>query len=58
MPKSRVDFWGPKLTGNKERDIRINAQLVRDGWGVLTIWECQLGETDVLRTEIEGFLDA
>jgi DNA mismatch endonuclease (patch repair protein) len=58
MPKSRLDFWGPKLNGNRERDIRTNEELVREGWGVLTIWECQLGETDCLQAKIKEFLDA
>jgi DNA mismatch endonuclease (patch repair protein) len=41
MPKSRLDFWEPKLASNAERD-RANAEaLQRDGWTVLTVWECE-----------------
>lgn len=41
LPKSRLEFWKPKLEGNRERDIRAVAALEELGWRVLTIWECQ-----------------
>lgn len=43
MPKSRIDFWEPKLAGNRERDARKEQALTAAGWTVLTIWECELG---------------
>lgn len=42
MPKSRLEFWGPKLKANRERDIRTKAELERLGWTVLEIWECEI----------------
>jgi len=41
MPKSRLDFWQPKLTGNVERDARKQAELEAMGWEVRVIWECE-----------------
>lgn len=58
LPKSRSDFWLPKLEGNRLRDKRNERALTRQGWAVLTIWECQLQETDALRKRIRRFLDA
>lgn len=58
MPKSRVDFWGPKLEANRRRDVRNKGKLTRMGWGVMTIWECQLTKQDRLRNKIRRFLDA
>ena len=58
LPKSRLDFWRPKLDGNKERDKRNNRALAKDGWKVLTIWECRLKDTARLRATIRRFLDA
>jgi DNA mismatch endonuclease (patch repair protein) len=58
MPKSRSDFWLPKLTANAERDARNVRALRRLGWSVLTIWECQLGDTAKLANRIRRFLDA
>lgn len=42
MPKSRVEFWEPKLTGNRERDRRNLCALRALGWTAIVIWECQL----------------
>jgi DNA mismatch endonuclease (patch repair protein) len=42
LPKSNLDYWLPKLTRNKEND-KINIDiLVKNGWNVITIWECEL----------------
>lgn len=58
VPKSRRDFWIPKLEGNRQRDARKNGALRRRGWGVLTVWECQLTALDRLQNKIRRFLDA
>ena len=58
MPKSRLEFWKPKLEGNKLRDQRNNRALARGGWKVLTVWECQVGKPERLRKTIRRFLDA
>jgi DNA mismatch endonuclease (patch repair protein) len=56
MPKSRVRFWRGKLLGNVARDRRAAGKLRRDGWGVLTVWECQLKDTKRLAKRIVSFL--
>lgn len=43
MPKSRQEFWEPKLRGNRSRDEAVKAKLEVEGWRVFEIWECQLG---------------
>lgn len=58
LPKSRLEFWGPKLEGNRKRDDRNKRALAREGWGVLTIWECQLANTERLKKFVRRFLDA
>jgi DNA mismatch endonuclease (patch repair protein) len=42
MPKSRQEFWRPKLMGNRARDEAVRARLQADGWRVFELWECQL----------------
>lgn len=42
MPKSNQDFWIPKLTGNKKRDMKNISALKGLGWHVIVIWECEL----------------
>jgi DNA mismatch endonuclease, patch repair protein len=58
LPKSRLDFWVPKLEGNKERDRRNVCTLTKAGWKVLTIWECQLKSAENLEVRIRRFLNA
>ncbi|WP_245435514.1 very short patch repair endonuclease [Microvirga calopogonii] len=58
LPKSRPEFWIPKLEGNAARDERDIAALEADGWQVLVIWECQTTprQRDDLRRRIAEFL--
>jgi DNA mismatch endonuclease, patch repair protein len=58
LPKSRLDFWIPKLERNVERDKNNAAALRELGWRVLTIWECQLKNRTDLQVRIREFLDA
>ena len=47
-PKSRQEYWAPKLERNKSRDLETKRKLEEEGWKVVTIWECQLSEPDWL----------
>jgi len=47
-PKSNVKFWKDKVSGNQERDKRNVEQLQKMGWRVLLIWECQIGNKNLL----------
>jgi DNA mismatch endonuclease (patch repair protein) len=58
MPKSRIDFWEPKLEGNRQRDEKNKRTLAREGWNVLTIWECEIKHAARLERRIRRFLDA
>jgi len=44
MPKTRLEFWEPKLEANRLRDIRNKEALEAAGWRVLTVWECEVKE--------------
>lgn len=41
MPKSRLEFWRPKLEGNRIRDEKLRRELETSGWKVVEVWECQ-----------------
>lgn len=56
LPKSRLDFWIPKLEGNRERDARKLLQLQSQGWDALVIWECELKDLNLLEKKLNGFL--
>jgi DNA mismatch endonuclease (patch repair protein) len=50
MPKSRIDYWKPKIERNKARDIE-NANTLREtGWQVITVFECGLKPKKALET--------
>lgn len=56
LPKSKLDFWGPKLETNRERDARNLVLLAELGWDVLVIWECQTKNREELQARIGEFL--
>ena len=56
MPKSRLDFWKPKLQGNRKRDERDRSELDALGWQSLIVWECELGQEEQLENNIRAFL--
>jgi DNA mismatch endonuclease (patch repair protein) len=39
-PKSRLEFWIPKLRSNVSRDKKQRAALENAGWHLFEIWEC------------------
>lgn len=57
MPKSRLDFWGPKLEENRRRDRRNVRALRGAGWDTLIVWECQLRDAEAVRGRIKTFLE-
>jgi DNA mismatch endonuclease (patch repair protein) len=58
LPKSRLEFWVPKLTENRKRDLRNVRTLSRLGWKTHVVWECELHDTDRLEQKIRYFLGA
>lgn len=56
LPKSRLDYWKPKLDGNRERDRRNEDELRSMGWSVLVIWECETADLGALARRLHGFL--
>ena len=56
MPKSRLDFWRPKLQANARRDNSNIKKLAGLGWESLVVWECQIKDTGKLSNRIRSFL--
>lgn len=44
LPKSRLDYWIPKLTRNAERDKKTTEDLLQKGFKVLIVWECTINK--------------
>ncbi|MZR64301.1 very short patch repair endonuclease [Alcanivorax sp. DP30] len=45
-PSTRKEFWREKISRNKQRDKEKIDDLVKEGWRVLTIWECSLKKSE------------
>ena len=58
LPKSKLDFWAPKLEQNKKRDEKNQRRLRAQGWDSLVIWECQLKDNEALIRRITKFLES
>lgn len=56
MPKSRLEFWEPKLASNRARDVAVEQRLNESGWRVLTVWECELRDPDAVAAKVRDFL--
>lgn len=57
LPKSRLDFWAPKLEANRQRDTAVLRSLRKSGWRVLVVWECQTKQPEALAHRLRRFLD-
>ena len=52
MPKSNTDFWEKKFSANVERDQRVKSELAFLGWKVITVWECELKDLEILKLKL------
>jgi len=55
-PKSRTDYWIPKLQRNAERDKEHQEKLNEKGWEFLIVWECQVKDLKALSARITSFV--
>ena len=50
VPKTRTEWWLKKIEGNKANDMKAMKALKKDGWKVITIWECELKVIKIKKT--------
>lgn len=55
-PKSRADYWLPKIDANRERDRRNVEALEALGWSVRIVWQCELRDPEALLDSLGIFL--
>ncbi|WP_041440637.1 very short patch repair endonuclease [Syntrophobacter fumaroxidans] len=56
-PSSNVQFWTAKIAKTVERDRNNRKALVELGWQALTIWSCEIKNTEFLEKRLREFLD-
>jgi len=56
FPKSRLDYWVPKLQENVKRDRTKIEQLESLGWKVLVVWQCETKDVATLTARLQDFV--
>ena len=57
-PKSRPNYWLPKIAANRERDARNESRLREQGWRVLTVWQCETADGRTIAEQLESAITA
>lgn len=53
-PKSNTAFWRAKFVRNMDRDRQSERALEERGFRVVTIWECEVGDTKLIARRLRG----
>ena len=56
VPKTRANYWIPKLARNRERDAAHAVRLEAMGWESLVLWECEMKDLAGVRDRLSDFL--
>jgi DNA mismatch endonuclease, patch repair protein len=56
LPRSKPEYWAPKLERNRQRDRRNIEDLLGLGWQALVIWECHAKDQEALKRALARFL--
>jgi DNA mismatch endonuclease (patch repair protein) len=58
LPRSKPEYWLPKLEGNRRRD-KTNATKLKDlGWHLLVVWECEARNLQKVSRRLRRFLNS
>ena len=57
LPDTRRGFWENKISGNVERDIRDVTNLTKEGWRVVTIWQCEINNRINRKARLEALIN-
>lgn len=57
-PKTNRSFWTAKVETNRRRDRRVRNRLRKDGWRVITVWQCQTRALDKVVDKIASLLES
>lgn len=56
LPKTRPEFWLNKISKNRKRDMANEKELSLLGWEYLTVWECEIKNSETLTEKLKLFL--
>src|SRR5262245_61627638 len=52
LPKTKLEYWAPKIEANRVRDDRKTKELRALGWRILPVWQCELRTVPKLRARL------
>jgi DNA mismatch endonuclease (patch repair protein) len=55
-PKSNQAYWKEKIKRNRARDRSVKRSLVKRGWAVLELWECEIRKETGLTKKLNAFM--
>ena len=55
-PKTNAEFWKQKINKNISRDRKSARLLRKEGWHVITIWQCRLRNPESVIKRLEKLL--
>jgi DNA mismatch endonuclease (patch repair protein) len=50
IPQTRTQWWLDKINCNKANDAKAVKALKKEGWKVITVWECRLKKEKIGKT--------
>jgi DNA mismatch endonuclease (patch repair protein) len=50
IPQTRTQWWLDKINRNKANDAKAVKALKKEGWKVITVWECRLKKEKIGKT--------
>lgn len=50
IPKTRTGWWSEKINKNTANDKKAMKLLKKDGWKIITVWECKLKPAKLKQT--------
>ncbi len=56
LPRSNETYWRKKITDNVARDRRVMESLVKLGWEVMVVWQCEIKDQSRLAERLRAFL--
>ena len=57
LPSSNTDFWKEKISNNKSRDDKNSDLLIKLGWKVIIIWQCEISNVNNREIRLEFLLE-
>ena len=56
LPTTNIVSWKSKIEANIERDKRIEIELRKLGWKIITIWQCQIKNENILNITMDKLI--